>query len=249
MKRIIAIVLTVLMIAAVTAGCNQKVGSGTTSVVQEGGQEKASSSSETVANEAKSTEALLNIDDVPAADLDKADAEYQKKAPEQGEEVAILHTNYGDISFKFFPEVAPKAVNSFKALAKDHRYDGTIFHRITKPETSGIGVVQGGDYTNFNGTGGVSAYGKGFGLEISDYLSNTEGSVAMARSQDPNSNGSQFYINSTNNNSLDGQYTVFAQVYDGMDVVSTLAKVQTGQNDKPVKDVVLQSVEIVEYSK
>ena len=71
----------------------------------------------------------------------------------------------------------------------------------------------------------------------------------MARSQDPNSNGSQFYINSTNNNSLDGQYTVFAQVYDGMDVVSTLAKVQTGQNDKPVKDVVLQSVEIVEYSK
>ena len=241
MKRIIAIVLTVLMIAAVTAGCNQKVGSGTTSVVQEGGQEKASSSSETVANEAKSTEALLNIDDVPAADLDKADAEYQKKAPEQGEEVAILHTNYGDISFKFFPEVAPKAVNSFKALAKDHRYDGTIFHRITKPETSGIGVVQGGDYTNFNGTGGVSAYG--------DYLSNTEGSVAMARSQDPNSNGSQFYINSTNNNSLDGQYTVFAQVYDGMDVVSTLAKVQTGQNDKPVKDVVLQSVEIVEYSK
>ena len=163
MKRIIAIVLTVLMIAAVTAGCNQKVGSGTTSVVQEGGQEKASSSSETVAKEAKSTEALLNIDDVPAADLDKADAEYQKKAPEQGEEVAILHTNYGDISFKFFPEVAPKAVNSFKALAKDHRYDGTIFHRITKPETSGIGVVQGGDYTNFNGTGGVSAYGTGFG--------------------------------------------------------------------------------------
>ena len=247
MKRIIAIVLTVLMIAAVTAGCNQKVGSGTTSATSK--SESKADTAETAAKEAKSTEALLNIDDVPAPDLDKADAEYQKKAPEKGEEVAILHTNYGDISFKFFPEVAPKAVNSFKALAKDHRYDGTIFHRITKPETSGIGVVQGGDYTNFNGTGGVSAYGTGFGLEISDYLSKTEGSVAMARSQDPNSNGSQFYINSTNNNSLDGQYTVFAQVYDGMDVVSTLAKVQTGQNDKPVKDVVLQSVEIVEYSK
>ena len=247
MKRIIAIVLTVMMIAAVSAGCNKKVGSGTTSATSK--SESKAESAETIAQDAKSTEALLNIDDVPAADLDKADAEYQKKAPEKGEEVAILHTNYGDISFKFFPEVAPKAVNSFKALAKDGRYNGTIFHRITKPETSGIGVVQGGDYTNFNGTGGVSAYGKGFGLEISDYLSNIEGSVAMARSQDPNSNGSQFYINSTNNNSLDGQYTVFAQVYDGMDVVSTLAKVQTGQNDKPVKDVVLQSVEIVEYSK
>ena len=249
MKRIIAIVLTVMMIAAVTAGCNKTVGSGTTSAVQDGGQEKTSSASETVAHEAKSTEALLNIDDVPAADLDKADADYQKKAPEEGEEVAILHTNYGDISFKFFPEVAPKAVNSFKALAKDHRYDNTIFHRITKQATSGIGVVQGGDYTNFNGTGGVSAYGKGFGLEVSDYLSNTEGSVAMARSQDPNSNGSQFYINATNNNSLDGQYTVFAQVYDGMDVVSTLSKVQTDQNDKPVKDAIVQSVEIVQYSK
>ncbi|WP_405343356.1 peptidylprolyl isomerase [Ruminococcus sp.] len=247
MKRILAIVLTVMMIAAVFAGCNKKVGSGTTSAVSK--TESKAESAETVAQEAKSTEALLNIDDIPAADLDKADAEYQKKAPEKGEEVAILHTNYGDISFKFFPEVAPKAVNSFKALAKDGRYNGTIFHRITKQATSGIGVVQGGDYTNFNGTGGVSAYGKGFGLEVSDYLSNIEGSVAMARSNDPNSNGSQFYINSTNNNSLDGQYTVFAQVYDGMDVVGNLAKVQTGQNDKPVKDVVLQSVEIVEYSK
>ena len=246
MKRIIAIVLTVLMIAAVTAGCNQKVGSGTTSATSK--SEPKADTAETVAKEAKSTEALLNIDDVPAPDLDKADAEYQKKAPEQGEEVAILHTNYGDISFKFFPEVAPKAVNSFKALAKDHRYDGTIFHRITKPETSGIGVVQGGDYTNFNGTGGESAFGEEFDLEVSDYLSNIEGAVAMAN-RGPGTNGSQFYINSTNNNSLDGQYTVFAQVYDGMDVVSTLAKVQTGQNDKPVKDVVLQSVEIVEYSK
>lgn len=247
MKRILAIVLTVMMIAAVLAGCNKKVGSGTTSAVSQ--SESKAESAETVSQEAKSTDPLLNIDDIPAADLDKANAEYQKKAPEKGEEVAILHTNYGDISFKFFPEVAPKAVNSFKALAKDHRYDNTIFHRITKPETSGIGVVQGGDYTNFNGTGGVSAYGKGFGLEVSDYLSNIEGSVAMARSQDPNSNGSQFYINSSNNNSLDGQYTVFAQVYEGMDVVGKLAKVQTGQNDKPVKDVVLQSVEIVEYSK
>ena len=247
MKRILAIVLTVMMIAAVLAGCNKKVGSGTTSAVSK--TESQAKSAETVAQEAKSTDPLLNIDDIPAANLDKADAEYQKKAPEKGEEVAILHTNYGDISFKFFPEVAPKAVNSFKALAKAGRYDSTIFHRITKPETSGIGVVQGGDYTNFNGTGGESAYGKGFGLEVSDYLSNIEGSVAMARSQDPNSNGSQFYINSVNNNSLDGQYTVFAQVYEGMDVVGKLAKVQTGQNDKPVKDVVLQSVEIVEYSK
>ena len=245
MKRTLAIILSILMIGAALTACGtQVVSSGKTEVVSKSDSDKTTKEGETVNYNAKSTEALISVNDVPAANLDAADAEYQHKEPVKGEEVATLHTNYGDISMKFFPEVAPKAVASFKALAKAGRYDDTIFHRVINNF-----MIQGGDYTNFNGTGGVSAYGKGFGLEISDYLSNTEGSVAMARSQDPNSNGSQFYINSTNNNSLDGQYTVFAQVYDGMDVVSTLAKVQTGQNDKPVKDVVLQSVEIVEYSK
>ena len=245
MKRTLAIILSILMIGAALTACGtQVVSSGKTEVVSKSDSDKTTKEGETVNYNAKSTEALISVNDVPAANLDAADAEYQHKEPVKGEEVATLHTNYGDISMKFFPEVAPKAVASFKALAKAGRYDDTIFHRVINNF-----MIQGGDYTNFNGTGGVSAYGTGFGLEISDYLSNTEGSVAMARSQDPNSNGSQFYINSTNNNSLDGQYTVFAQVYDGMDVVSTLAKVQTGQNDKPVKDVVLQSVEIVEYSK
>ena len=250
MKRIIAIVLALMMITALLAGCGEKVvSSGTTDVVSKSESTADSAvSDETVAYEAKNTEALLNINDIPDADLDAANAEYQKKAPEKGEEVAILHTAYGDICYKFFPEVAPKAVASFKALAKDGRYNNTIFHRITNPATSGIGVVQGGDYTNFNGTGGVSAFGEGFGLEISDYLSNIEGSVAMARSNDPNSNGSQFYINYSNNSTLDGQYTVFAQVYDGMDVVNEIAKVQVGANDKPVKDVVLESVEITEFN-
>lgn len=248
MKRIIAVILSVMMIAAALSACGTEViSSGKTEVVSKS-ETEAAAQSETVAYEAKSTDALLNIDDVPAQDLDAADADYQKKAPAAGEEVAILHTNYGDIKFKFFPEVAPKAVNSFKALAENNRYDNTIFHRITNPSTSGIGVVQGGDYTNFNGTGGESAYGKGFGLEISDYLSNIEGSVAMARSSDPNSNGSQFYINYSNNNTLDGQYTVFGQVYEGMDVVNKIANVKTGTNDRPVEDVVLESAEIVEYA-
>lgn len=244
MKRIIALVLTVMMIAAVFAGCGQEVvSSGTTEVTSKSeSAADAATPDETITYEAKSTEALLNIDDVPAQDLNAADADYQKKAPEAGEEVAILHTNYGDISFKFFPEVAPKAVTSFKALAKDGRYDETIFHRII----NGF-MIQGGDYTNFNGTGGESAFGEPFGLETSDYLTNIEGSVAMANTGQPNSNGSQFYINQVNNNSLDGKYTVFGQVYDGMDVVNKIAAVQTDSSDKPLKDVVLESVEIVEY--
>ena len=241
MKRTLAIILTVLMIAAALTACGTEVvSSGKTETIAK--SESDNAAKETVAYEAKATDALLSIDDIPAQNLDAADADYQKKAPVAGEEVAILHTNKGDIKFKFFPEVAPKAVYSFIALAKDGRYNNTIFHRII----DGF-MIQGGDYTKFNGTGGESAYGEGYGLEVSDYLSNIEGAVAMANTGQPNSNGSQFYINQVNNNNLDGNYTVFGQVYEGMDVVNTIAKVKTDSSDKPVEDVVLESAEIVKY--
>lgn len=253
MKRTLAIILSVLMIASALAGCGAKVISQgtteTTAKTETEAQTEAQTEvpAETISYQAKDTTPLFSISDVPEANLDAADADYQLKAPEAGEEIAILHTNYGDISFKFFYEVAPKAVYSFIALAKAGRYDETIFHRITNVATSGIGVVQGGDYTNFNGTGGASAYGEEFGLEVSDYLRNIEGSVAMARRTDPNSQSSQFYINSVENGVLDGQYTVFAQVFDGMDVVKTIAAVKTDASDKPVADVIIKSVEIVAY--
>ncbi len=191
--------------------------------------------------EAKSTEALLNISDVPKANLDKLNADTQKAAPEKGEEVATLHTNYGDITMKFFPDAAPLAVTSFKELAKAGRYDNTIFHRVIANF-----MIQGGDYTKFNGTGGQSAYGKEFDLEISDYLRNDVGAVAMAN-RGPGTNGSQFYINQVDNGYLDGNYTVFGQVIDGMDVVNKIAAVKTDYNDKPLQDVVLESVEIHAY--
>ena len=256
MKRIIAIALCLMMLASVMAGCGKEVvSSGTTSKVSDETKEAATEAAKNENNTSKGgtfdmvlSGSYTKLSDVPAPDLSKIDTEYQNAAPQKGDVVAILHTNHGDIKMKFFPEVAPKAVNSFIALAKNGRYDNTIFHRITDPTTSGIGVVQGGDYTNYNGTGGESAYGQGFGLEVSDYLSNIEGSVAMARSNDPNSNGSQFYINYSNNNSLDGQYTVFAQVYDGMDVVNKIAKVKRDSGDKPLEDVVIKSVEITPYS-
>ena len=133
------------------------------------------------------------------------------------------------------------AVTSFKALAKAGRYDKTIFHRVIKNF-----MIQGGDYTKFNGTGGQSAFGEEFDLEISDYLRNTAGSVAMAN-RGPGTNGSQFYINQVDNGYLDGNYTVFAQVYEGMDVVNDIAGVKTDYNDKPVSDVILESVELHKY--
>ena len=244
MKRTLAIILSVMLVAAVFAGCGNKVvGSGTTEtmVTTAKTESKPEGDGATVNYEAKSTEALLDVKDVPAADLDAADAEYQHKEPVKGEEVATLHTNYGDISIKFFPEVAPKAVYSFKALAEAGRYDDTIFHRVINSF-----MIQGGDYTNFNGTGGESAFGEEFDLELSDYLSNIEGAVAMAN-RGPGTNGSQFYINQVNNNYLDGNYTVFAQVFDGLDVVNDIAQVDTDSSDRPVNDVILESIEIYEY--
>ena len=150
-------------------------------------------------------------------------------------------TSMGDISMRFFPEVAPLAVNNFIALAKAGRYEDTIFHRVI----NGF-MIQGGDYTNFNGTGGESIYGDEFDLEIAEHLSNIEGSVAMAN-RGPGTNGSQFYINQVNNTYLDGGYTVFAQVFDGMDVVNDIAQVDTDMRDKPVSDVVLESIEVYPY--
>ena len=218
MKRITAILFSLIMIAAVFTGCGKKEDY---SMVLSGG--------------------YTDVNEVPKANPEAADAEYQHKDPVKGDTVATLHTNYGDISVRFFPEVAPLAVNNFIALAKAGRYEDTIFHRVI----NGF-MIQGGDYTNFNGTGGESIYGDEFDLEISDHLSNIEGSVAMAN-RGPGTNGSQFYINQVNNTYLDGGYTVFAQVFDGMDVVNDIAQVDTDMRDKPVSDVVLESIEVYLY--
>ena len=184
---------------------------------------------------------IKNLSEVPAADLSKIDTDYQSAAPKKGDVVAVLHTSYGDISMKFFPEVAPKAVNNFIALAKAKKYDNTIFHRVIENF-----MIQGGDYTNFDGTGGESIYGESFGYEISDYVLNTPGAVAMAHSAMPDSNGSQFYINQGNNDWLNGDYTVFGQVYDGMDVVNKIAACEKN-GESPVEKITLKSVEIKTY--
>lgn len=245
MKKIISLALCLLMLATVLSACGKEVvSSGTTKKVESTKSEETAAAERTL--EPKSTEALISKDDVPAADLSNIDTEYQNAAPKAGEEVAVIHTDYGDISFRFFEEVAPMAVANFKALAKAGRYDNTLFHRVTTPETAGISVIQGGDYVNFNGTGGESAFGENFGYEISDYTLNIRGSVAMAHSSLPDSNGSQFYINSANNNALDGDYTVFGQVYDGMDVVDAINAVEA-VNQSPVDPVYVNSVEIIEY--
>ena len=244
MKRIIAAALAALLILFCFAGCQKTISSGTTDTVNKSEtqtQETKTKGDETVIYESKETTQLLNEDEIKAPGLEEVTAEYQERDPKEGDKIAILHTTYGDISFRFLDEVAPLAVNNFIALAQAGRYDNNLFHRVIKNF-----MIQCGDYTHYDGTGGVSAYGDIFDNEVSKYAKNITGAVAMANAG-PNTNGSQFYINQVDNDYLDGNYTVFGQVYDGMEVVEDIANVDTGANDRPVQDVLLLSVDIEEY--
>jgi peptidyl-prolyl cis-trans isomerase B (cyclophilin B) len=126
-----------------------------------------------------------------------------------GTSEAVIETNQGTIVFKFFPEAAPKTVENFITLAKKGFYDGLKFHRVVP----GF-VIQGGDPKG-DGTGGP---GYSIKAEFNSHP-HLDGSVAMARSADPDSAGSQFYICLGPQPFLDGKYTVFGQVTSGLDVV------------------------------
>ncbi len=134
----------------------------------------------------------IDVPEVQASNREVyADKDYgfQMEKPEKGETVAIVHTNMGDISIRFFPEAAPKAVENFLTLAKEGKYNGVIFHRVIEKF-----MIQGGDYENGNGTGGKSIWGEAFEDEFCDKLLNIRGSLSMANAG-PKTNGSQFFIN------------------------------------------------------
>ena len=145
--------------------------------------------------------------------------------------LAVLDTAQGPITMEFFPNVAPIHVSNFEKLAESGFYNGTIFHRIVK----GF-VIQGGDPNTKNSTN-MAAWGTGDpGYKIEAEFSNTphnRGIVSMARSSDPDSAGSQFFIVLNDSRFLDNQYTVFGRVVNGMDVVDKIAALPTIQNDQP----------------
>lgn len=113
---------------------------------------------------------------------------YQLEKPANGEEIATIQTNLGEMKMRFFPEAAPKAVENFKILASKGYYDNVIFHRVIKNF-----MIQSGDPTG-TGTGGESIWNKNFEDEFSKSLFNITGAVAMAN-RGRNTNGSQFFIN------------------------------------------------------
>jgi peptidyl-prolyl cis-trans isomerase B (cyclophilin B) len=147
---------------------------------------------------------------------------------------ATLHTNHGAIKVELYADDAPKTVENFTKLARDGFYDGVIFHRVI-PDF----MIQGGDPTG-TGRGGP---GYTFEDEFNDHKVE-RGALAMANAG-PNTNGSQFFIVTTEAAPwLDGKHTVFGRVTGGMDVVDAISAVETDAGDKPRADVVIERVEL-----
>lgn len=192
-------------------------------------------------------------------------ADFQLKAIETGDTLATIKTNMGDIKVKLFPNEAPKTVENFVTHAKNGYYNSLIFHRVIKDF-----MIQGGDPTG-TGMGGESIYGHSFEDEFDAKLHNIRGALSMANAG-PNTNGSQFFIvqadtvpaNMLNQMQempesfpedivkayaemggtpwLDFRHTVFGQVVEGLDIVDNIANVEVGNADKPVNDVIIETI-------
>jgi peptidyl-prolyl cis-trans isomerase B (cyclophilin B) len=180
-------------------------------------------------------------------------AEETKENPPMNasDEVAVIKTSEGDMVVQFWNDAAPNAIENFKKLARSGFYDGTIFHRIVK----GF-MIQGGD-PNSKDLGKESSYGQGgpgykIKAEFND-RSHERGVISMARSSDPDSAGSQFFICLASVPRLDHQYTTFGKLIKGDDVLEKIGdtpvtRSNTGENSKPTKRVVIESIKIVPAS-
>lgn len=146
--------------------------------------------------------------------------------------IGKIETKFGDIAIEFFTDMAPKTVENFVKLAKGGFYDGLLFHRIVP----GF-VIQGGDPNTRNAAKRNSWGTGGPGWTIkAEFNKNkhSRGALSMARAQDPNSAGSQFFIVLKDSNFLDGQYTLFGRVSAGMEAVDKIAALKRDSADAPV---------------
>ena len=196
----------------------------------------------------------------------------QLDRPQKGEPIAVIHTSMGDISIRLFPDKTPKTCENFMTHAKNGYYNGLIFHRVI-PDF----MIQGGDPTG-TGCGGESIWGESFEDEPDMELRHYRGALSMANAGPNTNGSQFFivqcgrvdprlirqmqgltdqgypeevvaaYEKTGGTPHLDFRHTVFGQVYDGMDVVDAIAAVETGPQDKPRQDVVMESVEIREWA-
>jgi len=154
--------------------------------------------------------------------------------------VTMEIANMGTIEIELYPEVAPNSVNNFIALVNDGYYDGLIFHRVI----NGF-MIQGGDPDGTGGGGpGYSIKGEFSKNGFENNLKHTPGVLSMARANNPDSAGSQFFLMHKDSPHLDGSYAAFGQVITGMDLVDQIALVETEAGDRPVENVVMEKVTV-----
>lgn len=253
-KKMLALLLAAMMSVSVLAGCNQNEQSETQQSTEETTEQASEENTDAESAESESTSgeeaSSQNTEKITLSDESGLP---QFNNPAENSEVAIIHTTAGDISVMFFPEYAPKAVENFLTHAKEGYYDGVSFHRVISDF-----MIQGGDPKG-DGTGGESIWGKEFENEVSDKMFNFNGAMAMANAG-PDTNGSQFFIVQASTVPepreliyqqygqpqeaidkynevggapwLDGSYTVFGQVFDGMDVVNKIVEETSGNTDE-----------------
>ena len=154
---------------------------------------------------------------------------------------AIVNTNLGNIQFELLPDVAPETVRNFIKLAKSGFYDGTLFHRVI-PKF----MIQGGDPNtkeSDKSTWGTGGPGYNMKAEFNS-RSHLRGIVSMARSSDPDSAGSQFFIVTSDSTFLDREYTVFGQVVNGMEVADKIVNLPRDDNDCPLQEAKMIQVTV-----
>lgn len=207
-----------------------------------------------------------------SVDLNALELPQLDEKPKDNEDVVEMKTSAGDITIKLFPAIAPKAVENFMGLAKEGYYEGTTFHRVIEEF-----MIQGGDPEN-DGTGGKSIWNEGFEIEPSNQLYHLRGALSMARGQETNSQKSQFFIVQNNEDvsdglaiqftpekiieaykkggtpQLDGDYTVFGQVIDGIEIVDKIAQADvkesdTGENSAPEDPIKIDKITVIQEAK
>ena len=154
---------------------------------------------------------------------------------------AVIQTNYGNISFELLPQLAPETVRNFAGLAQKGFYDGTLFHRVIP----GF-MIQGGDpETKTSNRSRWGTGGPGYTIKAEfNSRSHQRGIVSMARAQDPDSAGSQFFIVVADSTFLDRNYTVFGEVTGGMDVADRIVQLPRDGRDCPLKEARMIKVTI-----
>jgi peptidyl-prolyl cis-trans isomerase B (cyclophilin B) len=166
----------------------------------------------------------------------------EESSMQEKKEVAVIKTTMGDIVLEFLPDVAPKMVENFKVLAGSGFYNGTTFHRVI----NGF-MIQGGDPLSKDDNPNNDGTGAGpvkMPAEFTTKYSHVRGMVSTARSSDPNSGSCQFFIVQKDSKFLDNKYTIFGRVLDGMDIVDNISNVKKDKRDRPLENVVMNSVSI-----